>query len=370
MVKFRSNRLLAALLLAILMDPTGMAHAQSRPQGLRIGIFAPSDGNFSILGEQVDQGVRIFADTAPGSIVDIVDEPDNCDAESGADAASAFVEAGVDVVIGFLCMESLASALPILSSSDIPAITLGVRSELVSEDADRFGWEFYRLAPSVADESDKIAETIATQWSGKPLALIDDGTVYGRELAESVRLALETTGIKPVFVDNYRPSQEKQFPLVRRLEKSGATHIFLGGDRPDAAIIARDAAEAGLELTFMGGDALNAPDADPPLANGVFAVMLPGAETLDTAAAARAVFERTETPANGYRIPAFAAAQIALASKRSAEMADTSVAQEMSKGAFRTALGPISFAADGDRRDNPMRLMVWRDVEFVPADSQ
>ena len=27
-------------------------------------------------------------------------------------------------------------------------------------------------------------------------------------------------------------------------------------------------------------------------------------------------------------------------------------------------------AADGDRRNNPMRLMVWRDVEFVPAVSQ
>ena len=176
----------------------------------------------------------------------------------------------VDAVVGFLCMESLVSALPILSSEGIPAITLSVRSKIVAEDAAKQDWLFFRLAPRDDDEAEKIAEAITSKWLGKPLALIEDGTIYGRELAESVRLSLEETGISPSFTDNYRPSQDKQFGLVRRLERSGATHVFIGGDRIDAAIIARDSAYAGLNLTFLGGDALNAAEDGPTLVNGFF----------------------------------------------------------------------------------------------------
>ncbi len=362
--------IVAVLLTAVSMALAGSAAAQSRPEGLRLGIFAPEEGNYALLGEQVNDGVRAFAATVPGDIVDIVEEPDGCDADSGADAASAFVEAGVDVVIGFLCLESLVSALPVLSSSDIPAFTLGVRSGIVSEDAERYGWEFFRLAPNDQDEAETAADVIATRWSGEPLALLDDGTVYGRELAESVRLLLENRGIKPVFVDNYRPAQDKQFTLIRRLEKSGATHIFIGGDRQDAAIIARDAAAAGLDLTFMGGDALNAPDGDPPLPDGFMAVILPEAETLSTASTVVSMFEQAETTPNGYRIPAYAAGQIALAAKRSALSSGQSVAKEMARRSFRTALGPIAFGTDGDRTSNPMRLMEWRDAHFVPAGAE
>jgi hypothetical protein len=71
-----------------------------------------------------------------------------------------------------------------------------------------------------------------------------------------------------------RPGQEQQLALVRRLQKAGATHVFIGGDRNDVAIIARDAAAEKIPLTILAGDAMQAADEPVPLRNGVLAVAL------------------------------------------------------------------------------------------------
>ena len=80
--------------------------------------------------------------------------------------------------------------------------------------------------------------------SDELFAIIDDGTIYGRELAESFALAAEQAGLKPVFVDTFRPQLDNQIGLVGRLSKAGATHVFAGGDRDDIAIMGRDAGSA------------------------------------------------------------------------------------------------------------------------------
>lgn len=344
------------------------AGAQPAGEGLHIGVFAPTEGNFKILGDEIVGGVTIFASSAGGLVSDVLQEPDTCDATGGADAASAFVEAGVDAVIGFLCMESLAAALPILSSSGIPAISLGVRSEIIAEDSAKNNWLFYRMAPRADDEEKKIAEAISSKWLGRPLALIEDGTIYGRELSESVRLLLEEVGITPVFTDNYRPSQNKQFGLVRRLERAGASHVFIGGDRLDAAIIARDSQDADLNLTFMGGDALNAADSDPTLTNGFLAVTLPDPVLLNSARDVLGQFENSGHSPDGYALPAYAAGQILLDAKRAAVAGNRPLAQALRGRLFETAVGPVEFDDFGERKDNPFRLMVWRNGRFSPVD--
>ncbi|MDA4848212.1 branched-chain amino acid ABC transporter substrate-binding protein [Hoeflea poritis] len=360
--------LLAALFIAGFHSSVAGAIAEEADNSLRVGVFVPTEGNFAILGEQIINGIKVLKENSGLAIAEVLEEPDTCDVEGGQDAASAFAEAGVDAVIGFLCMESLAAALPILSASDIPSISLGVRSAIIAEDANRSDWLFYRLAPRDDDEAKMITRVISTDWLGKPLALVEDGTIYGRELMESVRLMLEEIGISPIFVDNFRPSQDRQFGLVRRLQKSGATHIFIGGDRQDAATIARDSAEAGLGLVFLGGDALNAAEGEPPLADGFLAVTLPEPRFLPSATRAVKQFDDAEISISGYSIPAYAAGQILLAAKRAAAATQAPLADYLTGREFFTALGSIQFDDFGERRDNPFELMVWHEGTFAPAD--
>ena len=86
-------------------------------------------------------------------------------------------------------------------------------------------------------------------------------------------------GLKPVFVDTFRPALDNQLALVNRLKKSGATHVFVGGDRSDIAILARDAAARKVPLTIAGGETLSAAPDDVPLADNVLMIGVPEARS-------------------------------------------------------------------------------------------
>ena len=62
------------------------------------------------------------------------------------------------------------------------------------------------------------------------------------------------------------------------------------------------------------------------------------------------------------------AAMTALAAAAATEGGD--LADRLAAGSFTTAVGPLSFGADHELRDNPYRLLVWRAGAFVPAEDR
>ncbi|WJH40103.1 ABC transporter substrate-binding protein [Aliirhizobium terrae] len=218
----------------------GLANAAS---AATIGVVAPKSGPYALLGQQVFEGARAAAENNGDTLVE-VDEP--CNEPGGEAAAKALIDGEVDVAVGFLCVETLTTAMPALTVHDIPAITISVRSPILMEDALRNNWPFFRMAPAEAAEAEQVAAAIAARWKADPIALIDDGTIYGRELVNAVQQKLAPIGITPVFTDTLRPGQEQQIALVRRLQKAGATHVLIGADRNDVSIIMRDAVAEGV----------------------------------------------------------------------------------------------------------------------------
>ena len=171
----RRTPLLIALLLA-----EGSSHAT----GVNIGIVAPQDGNFASLGAQITTGAN-FQLQAQQDSATVVNEP--CTEDGGRAAAESLITAKAQVAIGFLCTETLAGALPRLKEAGIPVITVSVRSHIVMEDALKNGWPLFRLAPVDSAEASMAADVILKNWVAEPIALIEDGTIHGRELVEVVR---------------------------------------------------------------------------------------------------------------------------------------------------------------------------------------
>lgn len=329
-------------------------------QELRAGIVAPLTGASAILGRQVEAGARHAAETR-GVAIEVVD--DACTAKGGAEAARKLSAAGVRVAVGFLCTEAIEAALPILKEAKIPVITPGVRTDSLTDRRYRTRWPVFRLAPRADGERAAVAALIPTRWREELFAIVDDGTIYGRELAESLRLAVEQAGLKPVFVDTFRPQLDNQIALVGRLRKAGATHVFVGGDRDDIAIIGRDAAELGVPLTIAGGESLRAVG-DIPIATGTLMIAPPdwagGADP-----AVLASLEQKGVAADGYVLPAHAAMEIAAAAARQA--GDGSIAEALDAGEFATAIGAIAFDEKGDLTSNPFALFRYDGARFVAA---
>ncbi len=325
-----------------------------------LGVVAPRSGPYASLGDQIISGARQAAKVTGDTIVEI---DETCEESGGSVVARKLKEADAAAAVGFLCAETLATALPQLKGAGIPAITVSVRSGVLMEDAIRGGWHFYRMAPAEGDEAEKLAEIMLTLWKAEPIALIDDGTIYGRELASAIRERLEPAGITPVFTDTFRPGQEQQISLVRRLAKAGATHVFVGGDRNDASIIARDAASEEIPLTLIGGDALRAANRPVPLRDGVLAVALPDYAGLRPATAAAGAMLKKGIEPEGYVLPAYAAVQVVQQAMNTAT--GQPLAEALVAGRFSTVIGPVRFDETHELADNPFRLLEWRGTAFA-----
>jgi branched-chain amino acid transport system substrate-binding protein len=266
-----------------------------------------------------------------------------------------------------LCFESLEGALKPLSDAGIPALTLSVRAPSLMEDAMKKKWPFFRLAPSQDDERQAITDTIYRLWSNEPFAILDDGTIMSRDTAETVREALEQKGLKPGFTDTFRPTQEVQAALVRRLSKAGVTRVFAAADRQDMAVMAHDAKRLKIPLTFLGGDAVNGLDQDAPMEAGVLAITLPDPATLPSAKTEVAELEKAGGNADGYTLPAYAAVSLLLDAREIATGSGAAISEALVDTPFDTVIGKIRFGKDHELADNPFRLMEWDGKAFVPT---
>jgi branched-chain amino acid transport system substrate-binding protein len=352
---------LAQLLIAMaLTSQAGGASAQTSI----IGLAAPLSGPSGLLGEQMRAGAEAAA-ADRGVALEVAD--DACTAAGGSAAARRFVQAQVQAVTGFLCTEAIEAALPILTQAGIPVITTGVRTESLTDRRDKTGWLVFRLAPRADAETRAAARILGTLWRDELFAIIDDGTIYSRDLSEGLRLALEQQSLKPVYVDTFRPQLDNQIGLAGRLRKSGATHVFAGGDRSDLAILGRDAAAIGYDLTIAGGEVLRAAPEDVDLVPGTLMVGLPEWSSIVQPEAIERLRSR-DIESDGYVLPTYAAVEIAAAAASLASQSGQPLSSFLAGEEFQTVLGSVGFDAKGDWSENPYRLFSYNGRDFVEVD--
>lgn len=329
----------------------------------RIGLAAPLSGASALLGAQMEAGATAAA-KADGKAALVVKDT-GCSAVGGAVAANALIAEGVDLVTGFVCIEAIEAALPVLSGAGIPVIVTGVRVDALTDRRDKTGWPVFRLAPRADAEAQAVAHILTRAWRSELFAIIDDGTIYGRELAESLRVAAELAGLDPVFIDTFRPQLPNQIALAGRLRKAGATHVFAGGDRADIALLGQAAAELGYPLQIAGGEALRAARDEADLVAGTLMIGPPDwADIADPGVVA--ALRRAGTEPDGYVLPAYAAVEVALAARRTA--GDTPVADVLAATRFETALGAVRFNDIGDWAGTRYRLFRYDGQTFEQVD--
>ncbi len=333
---------------------------------MHIGVAAPLSGPSQLLGEQIRNGA-LEAASAPDITLEVAD--DACTAEGGASAATRFVDAKVQIVVGFLCTEAIDAALAILKQANIPVVAVGVRTDSLTDRREKTGWPVFRLGPRADSEREAAGRLISRLWSDELFAVIDDGTIYARELAESFRTAAEQSGLKPVFTDTFRPQLDNQIGLVGRLRKAEATHVFVGGDRDDIAIMARDAKQIGADMIFAGGETLRSAPGDVPLAEGTLMVGLPEWSDIAAPAAVAKLNAKGIVP-EGYVLPAYAAMEIAIAAVTETTDTGKPLAETLAGREFSTAIGPVRFNDKGDLSANPYHLFRFDGSRFLPLDVQ
>ncbi len=355
----RKTALHFSLIAGLVSLLVGAAAAQVSVSGIKIGLAAPLSGSFKLLGEQMEAGAKAAASLAGATLV-IAD--DQCTDAGGKAAAEKFVAEKVDAVIGFTCFESITAALPALKIANIPTITTGVRADSLTDNKPKSGFVVYRLSPRDSMEADALASQLLPRWRDKPFAIIDDGTVHPRDLAESLRQAAIDAGLKPVFTDTFRPGLENQAALARRLQKSGATSVFVGGDISDALVISKNAEQyGGLELAIGESEDVSG---DSGAHGEILSVTPQNPTALQESIEAATQLRHAGIEPDGNALRAYAAVEIVNAAF-SADAAQP-LSERIATGNFHTAIGVISFDAKGDLVQNNYALTHLANGRFVP----
>jgi branched-chain amino acid transport system substrate-binding protein len=323
---------------------------------LRIGFSLPLSGPYKTLGEQARAGAEAAVKAMSANrVIKLTLVDDACTAQGGKTAAAEFVSAKVSAIAGFLCTAPLLETSKVFTGT-LPIVTLGVRTDAVTKKAVAASASIFRISPTSAQELEAVSKLLVPLWRGQKFAILDDGTLRARELTESLRLAAEAEGLKPVLVDTFKPGLEDQLALLNRLKKSGVSHVFMGGDREDIAILAQNAASKDYTLTVAGSEALNAAPLDHELPDGVLMIGVPPAQ-------AGQITTDPKIVAEGYFLPAYAAVEL-IAGVSNGVTENKILLQSISGSGHKTVLGEVRFAPNGDRMDNPYALMISNGGNF------
>lgn len=236
-------------------------------EGQLLVIAGPFTGIYTPLGDLLKEQVPTQAESAQTILIDT-----RCDAQRAATASLEILALSPKTVVGIPCIDVFDVMAPVLIEADISIATVGLQTPDVT--SDKAGL-VRRVAPTLTQIHSRLAQHLSVAWRNVPFAIVDDGTLSGRLLAEQVGAALAGASLEPIFRDTYRPLLSNQSALVRRLSRAGVQHVLLGGDSFDASVIGADAQRLGLTLVIAGGPNLLGTIEDGQLPDGTLMAAAP-----------------------------------------------------------------------------------------------
>ncbi|HWJ74103.1 MAG TPA: branched-chain amino acid ABC transporter substrate-binding protein [Kaistia sp.] len=361
------RRLLLTFLLATAC--AGLARAD-----IRIAVIAPLSGPYQTLGQEIKAGAaRAVADlNAAGGIdgeklrLDIAD--DICRADMTATAAAKAVARGDAFVVGHVCAAEGDAAAAVYADKGILAISPAITANDFTD---------HRPAPSIlrlAARDDAQGATagafLAKAYGKKRIAVVNDGSPYGKTLAEAVVAGLNTAGIKEARSDSFEPGAKDYAGLVDVMIDDDIGVLYVAGYDGDAALIASALKARGSDIVLMGGDALATSEfgnAAGPAANGTLMTFFTDWRSHKPAEAVAAAFRADDVEPRGFVLPAYAAVQLfAAARKATGSAKGSALAAWLGSHAVDTVLGRVGFDAKGDATLPGFEIYRWGAESFAP----
>lgn len=357
---------LAKVLATFLFLVSAFLPDQNANAEVAIGVLTPLSGKTMMLGKQIELGARLAADRlkskSDGVVVRLEVLDSACDADIAKKSAHQLLQLNVKIVIGPLCSKAMYAALEVLSPAGVPVIAPYIRASRLDRGRKDSGWLSYTLASGAHSETVNISRILLKRWQGMAYAIADDGSVYGRGLADEFRTLSELSGQKPVALATFRPLQSNQISMLRRLTKSGIEALFVGGDAGDIAQIARDVKKLGLDIEIAGGETLvmlPLVDDAASVPEGILAIMPIDPVLIPQAAGLIANLRQEGIEPEGALIPGYAMTEIAAKAIASEKL-------KLEGQSFDTIMGSIGFNDDGRASAYPYRLHVWVDQQVKP----
>lgn len=348
-----------------------LAWGCSGSREVRVGVAGPLSGAEEATGKAILQGAQLAADevNAAGGVrgrkVVVLPEDDRDDPGCAEDAAASLVRRRVAFVVGHVdsgCSLRAADTyrkhktIMISAASTTPSLT------------DSGNENIFRVCGR-DDRQGRVAATwVVNHMPGHSVAVVHDGTPYGRGLAEKFTESYEFVSGQTVCFEMTVPRGSNEFSAL--LAKAREVHpqlLYFGGLATQGAQLLKAVRAAALPMGFISGDGcFGAPfirDAGADIAAGA---MVTWVHDLSGRPAYREWLERYRAQygdPNPYAVFGYTAMKVGLQAYGEAvyPVTMTNMKASLHRQKFNTLFGPLTFGDKGDPNENP--FVIWMAVD-------
>ncbi|MFC7331966.1 branched-chain amino acid ABC transporter substrate-binding protein [Rhodocista pekingensis] len=338
-----------------------------------VGLAAPLTGQLAAVGEQLRRGAeQAVADiNAAGGVLGeplrLIPLDDGGVPAQAVAVANRLATEGVALVVGHLQSGTTIPASQVYEDEGIVTITPTATSPEVTEGGRTL---VFRTCGRDDQQGDIAGGWLARHFAGRRVAVVHDQTTYGKGLADATRAAMAAKGLHEVLYTSLTLGERDFTALVTRIKAANVDAVYFGGLYTEAALLVRQAREAGVTALFVSGDTLASDEFQ--------AIAGPAGEgmTMTFSADARAKPEAQDLIArlrgNGgepgaYTLYAYAAVQVwAKAAEKAGSTDGARVAATLRQGDYATVVGPLAFDAKGDRTSTDYVMYRWGTSGYAP----
>jgi branched-chain amino acid transport system substrate-binding protein len=235
----------------------------------------------------------------------------------------------------------------------------------------------FRTTPNDNALGAGVARYAAQALHAKKAAVIDDRTAYGQGVAEVFKKTALALGIQ-VVDEQYTNDKASDFTaLLTAIKSKNPDAIFFGGLYGQAGPMLRQMEQLGLnKVSFLGGDGICNPDLGKLSGGAKTAdnvVCAEGGTPLEKTAGGKAWKARYDARfPSQFQAPspyAYDATMVLVDAMTRAASAEPRVyAPQLFKTDFQGVMGRIRFESDGEMKDPPMTLYVYRSGKKTTID--
>ena len=361
-------RVLAAVAVVALISISG-ALAQSGP--IKVGVGLALTGAGASPGKMLLAALELWRDdvNAKGGMlgrkVELIHYDDQSTPSNVPGIYTKLITVDkVDLLLGPYATNFVAPAMPTIIQHNKMTISLtaiGINRHFNYD-------KYFSMIPAGPDGVNTFAIgffEIAAQQKPKPqtVAILAADAEFARSAADGAREELKKRGFKVVYDQSYPPATTDFTPMVRAVQATNPDIFYVAAYPPDNVGIIRAANEINLQPKMFGG-AMIGMLITPirvqlgPAANGLVIVetflpspklQFPGLDDLMKRYQAKAPDLKTDPLGYAFVPIGYAAGQTLTQAVEAAKSLDhNKVAEQMRKLTFKTVVGDVAFAKDGE----------------------
>ena len=341
-------------------------------------VAAPLSGFQANGGQTVLGGARLAAEEANKSggllgykiaVVGQDDESDDDAAVAVAQAIADDVKAGKRVlgVIGHYNSGQTLAAMEIYKDLPIVIITPTSSEATLTQKGYR---NFFRINANDATQARVDADYIVNKIGAKKIAIVHNDDPYGIGLGKAMADQLGKLGAQAVLNLQVQVEQSKYITQVQQIKSAAPDAVFYAGYEVETPYLRKQLVDAGVTVPFMASDGafLSATiDESEGAAEGIYlSNFAPEPRAVVQPQWIKAYQDVEFRNPDTYSINGYSAMQVLIAGAKKAGTLDgLRVADAIRTLDITTAMGKVSYDANGDLKDQRIFIFQVKDGAFV-----